>query len=787
MLGVLEKQRKLGDGGGEAEVDARFLARHLRRSMRLFDENAPVAVRLLVAHLDRHQLTALRRLALLVLERIRPRAHLARARRDDLVERRHRVARTDFARVLLVVIKVLRGEAAVLVAQEPVALDLGRIELDLHLHVLRDGHERAAELVHHHLLRLEDGVKKGVVAVPGIRQLLHVRILVIAAPDAQHRQEDAAFALRRDEVLQLLRRRNADVEVAVRHENDAVVRLLVEVLLRFCIGALDAVAARRAAARVQFVDDGPDRLLLAPRDGRQSHRRAVRVGDDRDMVLVPQLLDQHLKPLFGHFESVVPLHRPRNVDEEREVARREILLLHGLRLHAEPQQPVLRVPRTRGELAVDRNWLVALRLRIIILEIVDELLDPHRGLRRQALLVVDRAPHQRIARRVHVQSECRKRLALRTHELILRKLGVSFGRRLRTAYDSRIAVHGRRRPASAHRPHPHWTPNQRDRGLFRRFHQNGLTVRYSIPEYLRHDRWDFDRNLNLWFLIGFIGPFKAINLTFEIAFKVPCKFGPIRHHPRRIGLDRRHPPITQHFFIPQSANATAEKQHRSNAPARAPAPSARPDLGGSIRQESPEVPARHRERPLVFPRRRVFRPRPRRNRRDRRGDLGDIFCRERLNHPAALDERLRRRDGIPKLEDSLANQHLPRRRGNREWRDRHDPVADLAAVFDDERDERTVHVGEDADLADLHRTVKALRPDPLLQPAKLRTAPRRRIKLPLFLEHLVHCAPPIFASVPSGRFCSQVSRSMRTKSGSSAPSVSFSSQRSAFIVFSRIA
>ena len=45
----------------------------------------------------------------------------------------------------------------------------------------------------------------------------------------------------------------------------------------------------------------------------------------------------------------------------------------------------------------------------------------------------------------------------------------------------------------------------------------------------------------------------------------------------------------------------------------------------------------------------------------------------------------------------------------------------------------------------------------------------------------------IFASVPSGRFCSQVSRSMRTKSGSSAPSVSFSSQRSAFIVFSRIA
>ena len=759
MLGVLEKQRKLGDGGGEAEVDARFLARHLRRSMRLFDENAPVAVRLLVAHLDRHQLTALRRLALLVLERIRPRAHLARARRDDLVERRHRVARTDFARVLLVVIKVLRGEAAVLVAQEPVALDLGRIELDLHLHVLRDGHERAAELVHHHLLRLEDGVKKGVVAVPGIRQLLHVRILVIAAPDAQHRQEDAAFALRRDEVLQLLRRRNADIEVAVRHKNDAVVRLLVEVLLRFCIGALDAVAARRAAARVQFVDDGPDRLLLAPRDGRQSHRRAVRVGDDRDMVLVPQLLNQHLKPLFGHFESVVPRHRPRNVDEEREVARREILLLHGLRLHAEPQQPVLRVPRTRGELAVDRNWLVALRLRIIILEIVDELLEPHRVLRRQTLLVVDRAPHQRIARGIDIQSERRKRLALRAHELILRVLRVALGRRIRTYYTSRLVA---QIPIASLATSSKTAP---------------------LPKHRRYNRRAIGHAHNLWRFILFA----TIKLVFEIVFEVRRKFGPVRLHPRRIGLDRRHPPITQHFFIPQSANATAEKQHRSNAPARAPAPSARPDLGGSIRQESPEVPARHRERPLVFPRHRVFRPRPRRNRRDRRGDLGDIFCRERLNHPAALDERLRRRADVPELEDPLTDQHLPRRSGDREWRDRHDPVADLAAVFDDERDERTVHVGEDADLADLHRTVKALRPDPLLQPAKLRTAPRRRIKLPLFLEHLVHCAPPIFASVPSGRFCSQVSRSMRTKSGSSAPSVSFSSQRSAFIVFSRIA
>src|SRR6185436_18228685 len=54
------------------------------------------------------------------------------ARRElELVERRDLVPRADLARVDLVVAEVLVGDRAVLVAEEPVALDLRRIELDL--------------------------------------------------------------------------------------------------------------------------------------------------------------------------------------------------------------------------------------------------------------------------------------------------------------------------------------------------------------------------------------------------------------------------------------------------------------------------------------------------------------------------------------------------------------------------------------------------------------------------------------------------------------------------------
>ena len=102
------------------------------------------------------------------------------------------------AGVLLVVVEVFRRERPAFVAEQTVCGNLGRVELQLEFHVFRHRHHRTAEFRHQDLLRLEDAVEERVVPVAGVRELLHHRVMVVAAADAEDRQGHARLALRRD-------------------------------------------------------------------------------------------------------------------------------------------------------------------------------------------------------------------------------------------------------------------------------------------------------------------------------------------------------------------------------------------------------------------------------------------------------------------------------------------------------------------------------------------------------------------------------------------------------------
>ena len=91
---------------------------------------------------------------------------------------------------------------AVLVADQAIAGDLGRIEFDLQFHVLRDGDERCACFLDQDAPRLLDRIEIGVVAIPLVRQRLHRRVLQVVVADTQDGQEDAALALLFDEARQ---------------------------------------------------------------------------------------------------------------------------------------------------------------------------------------------------------------------------------------------------------------------------------------------------------------------------------------------------------------------------------------------------------------------------------------------------------------------------------------------------------------------------------------------------------------------------------------------------------
>ena len=145
------------------------------------------------------------------------------------------------------------------------------------------------------------------------------------------------------------------------------------------------------------------------------------------MVLVAQLRDEQPKPALEKFHAVVAVHRARAVYEEREVARRQGAALQLLRLHAEPQQLVRLAPRTLRKLAVD-GYRVAVHGRVVVVaEVVDVFLKPHRVPGRQPLLVHQVPAHQRVAGRVDVKRECRERIAPRIRELVLVVLRIALG------------------------------------------------------------------------------------------------------------------------------------------------------------------------------------------------------------------------------------------------------------------------------------------------------------------------------------------------------------------------
>ena len=113
------------------------------------------------------------------------------------------MTRADLPGVLGVVIEVLLGQQAVFITDESIAAHGGGIELHLNLHVLGDGVESAAHLLHQHFARFAEAVDVGVVAVAFVGQGFHGAILEIAAAKAEHAEEDPGLGLVLDEFFQL--------------------------------------------------------------------------------------------------------------------------------------------------------------------------------------------------------------------------------------------------------------------------------------------------------------------------------------------------------------------------------------------------------------------------------------------------------------------------------------------------------------------------------------------------------------------------------------------------------
>src|SRR5438309_2223524 len=89
-----------------------------------------------------------------------------------------------------------------------------------------------------------------------------------------------------------------------------------------------------------------------------------------------------------------------------------------------------RLPGTGGRIEVHRERSVVVRLRIIVGEVIDHLLNPYRVFRWK-FAALDETPNVRVGRSIDVDGKGRERISQRGEEAILREVTISCGIEIR--------------------------------------------------------------------------------------------------------------------------------------------------------------------------------------------------------------------------------------------------------------------------------------------------------------------------------------------------------------------
>ena len=152
---------------------------------------------------------------------------------------------------------------------------------------------------------------------------------------------------------------------------------LKEVDGRLVVGELNTGSAVGRASRLQAVDRLPDRFLADTAGRREHQSRIACVDDDRDRVVLAQPFHEHVETGLNERKFLRSVHRTGDIDQEHEVARRTPIRIHFARLDPDANQAVCRIPGRCSHFHVRRDWSVACRLRIVVVEVVHQLFNAH--------------------------------------------------------------------------------------------------------------------------------------------------------------------------------------------------------------------------------------------------------------------------------------------------------------------------------------------------------------------------------------------------------------------------
>ena len=148
------------------------------------------------------------------------------------------------AAVHSVICKVRIRKGAVLITYLPVTLDICRIELYLKLHILGNGVQSSAHLVHQHLLCLIRRIYKRIASITVISKRLKLVVLQIVRSKTENTEEDIVVLLLLGyQIHKVALTGKPHVQIPVRCKYDTVVTSLYKVLLRQLVSCDDGIAA----------------------------------------------------------------------------------------------------------------------------------------------------------------------------------------------------------------------------------------------------------------------------------------------------------------------------------------------------------------------------------------------------------------------------------------------------------------------------------------------------------------------------------------------------------------
>ena len=218
---------------------------------------------------------------------------------------------------------------------------------------------------------------------------------------------------------------DSHVQISVRCKNHPIISSRNKILFRQLIGFLNPRLPSRGAACLQILKGSRNFCLIFSGHAVQNYRFITRISDNRHPIPFIQIFCQHSESLLHQRQLIIGIHGTRHIQQKYKVGCRTVFKINFLCLQSDHQKTMLLIPRTIRIFCCHRKRLISPGLRIIIIKIIDQFLNPH-CICWNTASGTNHPTDVSIRSSIHVYRKCRKRTVCHIPVAVLLNIAVFF-------------------------------------------------------------------------------------------------------------------------------------------------------------------------------------------------------------------------------------------------------------------------------------------------------------------------------------------------------------------------